>query len=243
VINRFCEMKKICILFFFAALAHSVVAQMVPQPLPEIKQVQGNHYVFSWESVPGRVYFIQTSSQASYEDGFVWEFAPDVRDGTGGLLQMGFEANPQNAEFFRLVYSDHSGLEDSDFADFDGDGYSNLQEAMENTDPYDAESYPSNPIIYQDFDGDGISDQDEYVLGLDPETADDEASVEAVGPLLLSHRVYYWYTFDEDDPWSSSGQSGWVLSKVSQFPDDEFEIESPWSLSEFHTGFDESICY
>jgi len=119
------------------------MAQMAPQPLPHVEHLQGQNYLFSWEGVPGRVYFIQTSSSLTASE-FDWEFAPDIRVGTGSQIEMGFQANAAHFEFFRLVYSDYSGGMDPDLADFDNDGYTNLEEAISNTDPYDAQSYPGS---------------------------------------------------------------------------------------------------
>ena len=134
-------MKKITLLFL--SLLSPLVAQMAPQPLPQVEHLQGQNYLFSWEGVPGRVYFIQTSSTLTTGD-FDWEFAPDIRVGTGNQIEMGFQANAAHFEFFRLVYSDYSGGTDPDLADFDGDGFTNLEEAIANTDPYDAQSYPGS---------------------------------------------------------------------------------------------------
>ena len=116
---------------------------MAPQPLPQVEHLQGQNYLFSWEGVPGRVYFIQTSSSLTANE-FDWEFAPDIRVGTGSQIEMGFQANAAHFEFFRLVYSDPSGGEDPDLADYDGDGFTNLEEAVANTNPYDAQSYPGS---------------------------------------------------------------------------------------------------
>ena len=133
---------KICTLLLLSFLA-TLVAQMAPQPLPQVKPLQGDNYSFSWESVPGRVYFIQTSSTLNANE-FDWEFVPDIRVGTGNSIEMGFQANTTGPEFFRLIYSDYSGTMDPNLADFDNDGYTNLEEAQANTNSYDAQSYPGN---------------------------------------------------------------------------------------------------
>ena len=133
-------MKKL--IFLSLSLINSVMAQMAPQPLPELEHLEGQSYLFQWEGIPGRVYFIQTSSQPPSVGAFSWEFAPDMRVGTGSQIEMGFEANAANAEFFRLVYTDYSGTQDPYFADFDNDGYTNLEEALANTDPFDALFFP-----------------------------------------------------------------------------------------------------
>lgn len=109
---------------------------MDPQPLPQVEHLQGQNYLFSWEGVPGRVYFIQTSSTLT-EGTFDWEFAPDIRVGTGNQIEMGFQASADHFEFFRLVYTDHHWIGDPNLADFDNDGFTNLEEAIGNTDPFD----------------------------------------------------------------------------------------------------------
>jgi len=127
----------------FLVLIQSVIAQMAPQSLPEFEHLEGQNYLISWESVPGRVYFIQTSSSLRANQ-FNWEYAPDIRMGTGFPIDMGFKANASNFEFFRLVYTDYSGGLDPNLADFDGDGYTNLEEAIANSDPFDAQFFPGN---------------------------------------------------------------------------------------------------
>ena len=57
---------------------------------------------------------------------------------------MGFQARKDHSEFFRLVYSDYTGTIDPNLADFDNDGFTNLEEAIADTDPYDAQSFPAN---------------------------------------------------------------------------------------------------
>ena len=123
------------------SLLSPILAQMAPQPLPEVEHLQGSNYPFCWEGVPGRVYFIQTSSSLTGNE-FNWEFAPDIRVGTGDQIEMGFQARKDHFEFFRLVYSDYNGEMSPDLADFDNDGYTNLEEASANTNPYDAQYTP-----------------------------------------------------------------------------------------------------
>jgi len=134
-------MKKICLLF--AALLNPTIAQMVPQPLPELSHLEGDNYVFGWEGLPERVYFIQTASQVSSSNDLSWQYAPDIRVGTGYQIEMGFSATSQNPEFFRLVYTDYSGSLDPNLADFDNDGFTNLEEAIANTDPFNDLDFPN----------------------------------------------------------------------------------------------------
>jgi len=139
-------MKNITLFFLCLlislGLSSSAMAQ-IPQPLPQVEYLQGQNYLFSWEGVPGRVYFIQTSSQLTASE-FDWQFAPDIRVGTGSQIEMGFQANADHFDFFRLVYTDYSGGTDPNLANFDNDGYTNLEKAIANTNPYDAQSYPGS---------------------------------------------------------------------------------------------------
>ena len=128
---------------FFLGLLSPTMAQMAPQPLPQVEHLQGQNYLFSWEGVPGRMYFIQTSSSLAANE-FDWEFAPDIRVGTGSQIEMGFQANAAHFEFFRLVYNDLSEGEDANLKDNDDDGFTNLEEAIANTDPNNAQSYPGS---------------------------------------------------------------------------------------------------
>jgi len=128
----------------FLVLVKSIVAQGMLQTLPSIQHLNGNYYTIAWEGVSGRVYFMEVSSQPTSQNDFAWNFCPDIRVGTGTLLGMGFEANAENSEFFRLRYIDYSGTEDPNLADFDGDGFTNLEEAVGNTNPFDAAIFPSS---------------------------------------------------------------------------------------------------
>jgi hypothetical protein len=141
-------------LVFFVALAlvSQIRAQIAPQPLPQIEHLSGNNYAFSWDGIPGRAYFMQVSSQPPSSSGFSWDFVPDIRVGTGHPLSMGFEANASNSEFFRLVYFDYAIGEDPYFGDFDNDGFTNLEEALENANPFDPLVIP---IIYSGVGGSG----------------------------------------------------------------------------------------
>lgn len=137
------NMMKKSILLFLVHSANAQTAPVTPQPMPKIEHVSGNNYSFTWEGLPNRVYFMQVSSQVSSENGFLWEYVPDIRTGTGQLLSMGFEANAESSEFFRLVYVDYFGPGDPNILDFDGDGFTNLEEAFKNTSSFDASDIPN----------------------------------------------------------------------------------------------------
>ena len=137
------------IYFKFLVLLSVVEGQIVPvepQPDPTVEHVTDNYYSFTWESLPNRVYFMQVSSQHSSTNDFSWEFIPDIRIGDGNPLSMGFEANEENSEFFRLVYVDNSPEVDPFLADFDGDGYTNIEEVLNNKNSFDASSYPESGV-------------------------------------------------------------------------------------------------
>lgn len=113
-----------------------------PQPLPEVEHLEGQNYLFHWEGILGRVSFIQTSSALTANE-FDWKFVPDIRVGNGSQIEMGFQATASHYEFFRLICYDYTGDLDPNLADFDNDGYTNLEESFENTDPFDDLSFPS----------------------------------------------------------------------------------------------------
>lgn len=147
-------MKRIIIFFgFLGGFLSAQTAPVAPQSQPEINFIGGNQYSFSWESVPNRVYFMQVSSQPASSEGFSWEYVPDIRVGDGTPLSMGFEANSANSEFFRLVYVDYFGTEDPNLLDFDGDGYTNGEEANANTSSFDSADFPGGTLGSQDSNG------------------------------------------------------------------------------------------
>jgi hypothetical protein len=96
-------------------------------------------------------------------------------DGFTNLQECKAGTNPKNPESSPSSDSDHDGIPDvverrygldpnrNDAAeDPDGDGFNNLQECLENTNPRDARSRP------RDSDGDGMPDAWESHNGLDP---------------------------------------------------------------------------
>ncbi|MDA7888220.1 hypothetical protein N9A86_02405 [Akkermansiaceae bacterium] len=57
-----------------------------------------------------------------------WDYLPDIRFGQGQTLRLGFE-KVVDGMYLRLVYTDIATT-NPDFADFDGDGYTNLEEVV-----------------------------------------------------------------------------------------------------------------
>lgn len=120
-------------------------AQALPQdPEDEITHLYGNNYALMWQGHAGNTYFIQTSTGEVSNGSLVWEYVPDIRFGTGQPLGMGFEVlSDPLKRFYRLQYTNQPVVIDHNLDDFDGDGFTNLEEAQDNTDPLDASNYPT----------------------------------------------------------------------------------------------------
>ena len=119
----------------------SLSAQTLADPDAGIEHLYGDLYSLKWYGSPGYTYFIQTANTLNgSQDDLAWEFLPDIRAGVDSLIGVGFEV-PENPEtrLYRLIYTDIP-VADHNLGDFDGDGVINLQEAMDNTDPFDASS-------------------------------------------------------------------------------------------------------
>ena len=206
---------KRTLLMFLSITAH-ITAQTAPlaiQPTPEVEQQNENSYSVTWDGLLNRVYFMQVSSQATPQDGFSWEYVPDIRMGSGQQLSMGFEANSENSEFFRLSYIDYFGSEDPNVLDFDGDGYTNLEEAIENTSAFDYHDHPGG--------GEGEEENGNSDAGNGEESSRWEYT--------LIHKIDSQetvYTINEDNPVPSfSYPLGDSVKSELIFSDDEGENE------------------
>lgn len=104
-----------------------------PQEEPIITRESGasnlGEWDMSWQSVVGRTYFIQCST-----DLVNWTYLPTMAAGTGS--QITYEIDTLNPDVnFRLAYVDVSTSNDPSDEDFDWDGYSNLYEIQNGRDP------------------------------------------------------------------------------------------------------------
>ena len=97
----------------------------------------GDAFLFQWEGVSGRTYFVRTSSDM--QD---WDFIPEIEHGEGNF-HYGFEST-NDTLFVQLVYTDTSALVDGEVnpeeADFDGDGLPSLHELLNGLNPLDSET-------------------------------------------------------------------------------------------------------
>jgi hypothetical protein len=104
-----------------------------------------------WWSREGRTYLIQHS-----EDLSLWTWMDVIVTGNDSIREVGLNTNAEKF-FMRLVYTDESTA-DPNNEDWDGDGVSNYEELLNQTDPF------SN----KDTDGDSVSDDKEIADGTDP---------------------------------------------------------------------------
>ncbi|RYD24099.1 MAG: exo-alpha-sialidase [Verrucomicrobiaceae bacterium] len=88
----------------------------------------------TWQSTPGKTYFLQYSS-----DLVNWEYAPRVYPGTGETLQSGFRTDDGTKLFVRQISTDQAPS-DAETADFDQDGFANLVELQHGSDPFNPSS-------------------------------------------------------------------------------------------------------
>ena len=181
-------MKKILTFLFTFCLASSALAQAPQSPL-NIGAALLNTWDVSWQSVNGRTYSLQLG-----DDLTLWEYAPAIEFGDGGLLEWGFEASSERF-FVRLKYTD-SPTTNPDLEDFDGDGIPSIVEvAILGTDPLEFDPnvdtdgdgmrdsweihYWGNMTAQngaEDADGDGLTNKEEFYLGLDPKVAESSSS-------------------------------------------------------------------
>lgn len=151
-----CRLNLAALAIAFAALVSPV---LYGQPSNEESRLEltgtPGIYKFTWQSQPGRTYFILSSEDLVSP----WVYVPAIEVGNGTRLEYGFETNATRI-FFRLKYTDQP-ISDPYTDDFDGDGVSNWDELQAGIDPF-------NP----DTDGDGMSDGYEITMGLNPALAD-----------------------------------------------------------------------
>lgn len=164
------------ILAWLLAATSSVVAQQDQNQEIEVTGTASANV--TWDSVDGRSYFLQYST-----DLVNWNYFPLIEYGDGTpQFSYGFEANGSKV-FSRLHYIDAPFIGNVEDADFDKDGISNWNEIKtggSNTKPFEYSSAGDGISDYQlDRDGNNLSDGWELEQGpnlgaLDPNADDDD---------------------------------------------------------------------
>ena len=134
------------------ALTSALVAQQ--NQTQKIEVTGANSANITWDSVPGRGYFLQVSSNL-----LEWNYLPMVKYGDGTPQFSHNFTSSGDKIFARLHYMDIPHTGDPELGDFDGDGVLNIDEVttLGGTNPFNG-----------DTDGDGKSDWQEFVQGTDP---------------------------------------------------------------------------
>ncbi len=115
------------------------------------RDTENNLWRLKWWSREGRTYLVQHS-----EDLSLWTWMDVIVTGDDSVREVGLNADASKF-FMRLVSTDFPSVDPAN-EDWDGDGVSNYEELLNQTDPF------SN----KDTDGDGVSDDKEIADGTDP---------------------------------------------------------------------------
>ena len=139
----------------------------------------GSTGTLSWWGKSGRIYFILTT-ESLMDD---WKFAPVIETGDDLPVSWGFMSGTNTTKaFFRLRYTDQFAF-DALNEDFDGDSVTNLEELLQETNPFLAEDLDMNDladdwelfyslsIAANDEEPDTYSNQIESLIGSDPNKA------------------------------------------------------------------------
>jgi len=150
------------------ALALKSGGDPVPQAQVTFQPAAQDTFYVDWEGVAGRTYFMHFSTNL-----VDWHFAPFIVF-VDGAHQRGVHSDSDRF-FLRLYYGDFPGinsLDDAMYADFDGDGLSNIFEVTYGYDPFESESTLDGPDAELDPDDDGLDHATELALGTDPMAKD-----------------------------------------------------------------------
>lgn len=117
-----------------------------------------NAGTLDWFGSAGRAYFILQTDDLTTD----WNYAPVIETGNGLAISWGFSSTAE-ASFFRLKFTDQF-MFDAWSEDLDGDGVSNMDELLQETDPFSA----------VDADSNGLADDWELFYSLTTATGDEE---------------------------------------------------------------------
>lgn len=145
-------------------------SQTLPDQDLRLEILPTGEKLLHWTGHPGLTYFLQASPDLQN-----WTWAPNIEPGING--PMSYEVDgPSAAGFYRLQYTDQAPApgETVGSADYDGDGFTNLQEITPRPRPGGvpvgfniSANIQTNPVR-KDTDGDGLDDKWEEDHGLDP---------------------------------------------------------------------------
>ena len=150
---------------------------------------------FKWWGKAGRTYFIQHSENLLES----WQWVPVIESGDDSVKEWGFTTSGDR--FFTRLKSSDIPTTNAEWADFDGDGVSNLDELQQGTDPFSAADQDGNGLpddwetkyfgstgqsASADPDGDGLTNAQELAAGTDPTKADTDNDGVVDGTLRLN---------------------------------------------------------
>lgn len=174
-------MRLLKSLLFIAALSGGFCFGQTADDLNEGLGIShnGSTGTLSWFGKSGRIYFILTTEDLLGD----WEFVPVIETGNELPISWGFMpgANTKKA-FFRLRYTDQFAF-DALNEDFDGDSVTNMEELLQETNPFlavdldengladDWELFYSLSVAANDEEPDAYSNQIESLIGSDPNKA------------------------------------------------------------------------
>jgi hypothetical protein len=143
-----------------------------------------NAGTLDWFGRTGRAYFILQTDDLTTD----WNYAPVIETGNGLAISWGFSSTAE-ASFFRLKFTDQF-MFDAWNEDLDGDGVSNMDELLQETDPFSAVDADSNgladdwELFYslttatgdEETPPDGLTNQTESLIGSNPTAGFDSSS-------------------------------------------------------------------